>query len=162
MENDYSKEEIDFNRRRFFVALGSGALAVATAGGLVLTGEFLYPNVLLEPPSKFLVGKPDQFSSDSVVYLPEARLFIFREKQGYFYALSSVCTHLGCIVNWKEQEGISACPCHGSKFKKHGEVIRGPAPRPLPHFAMSLTVDGFLQVDKSISGGPSEIEILKV
>ena len=151
MENrNAQKDDSVYDRRQFFVAMGSGALALATTGGLVLTGDFLRPNVLFEPPAKFLVGKPNQYPLDSVVYLAKPKILVIREKEGYFYALSTVCTHLGCIVNWKAQEGIIACPCHGSRFSKLGEVTGGPAPKPLPHFAMSLTVDGYLEVDKNV------------
>lgn len=151
MENrNAQKDDSVYGRRQFFVAMGSGALALATTGGLVLTGDFLRPNVLFEPPAKFLVGKPNQYPLDSVVYLAKPKILVIREKEGYFYALSTVCTHLGCIVNWKAQEEIIACPCHGSRFNKLGEVTGGPAPKPLPHFAMSLTVDGYLEVDKNV------------
>ncbi|MBW7995614.1 MAG: Rieske 2Fe-2S domain-containing protein [Candidatus Glassbacteria bacterium] len=159
--SDRPQEENSFySRRKFFVALGSGALAAATGGGLVLTGEFLTPNVLFEPPSRFLVGTPDQYSLGSVVYLTKAKVFIIRDEAGYFYALSAVCTHLGCIVNWKLQDEFIACPCHGSRFNKIGEVIDGPAPEPLNHFAMNLTEEGFLEVDKEII--VDLFEILKV
>lgn len=151
MENrNAQKDDSVYDRRQFFVAMGSGALALATTGGLVLTGDFLRPNVLFEPPAKFLVGKPNQYPLDSVVYLAKPKILVIREKEGYFYALSTVCTHLGCIVNWKAQEEIIACPCHGSRFNKLGEVTGGPAPKPLPHFAMNLTVDGYLEVDKNV------------
>lgn len=90
----------------------------------------------------------------------EQRVFIVRAKEGYFYALSAVCTHLGCIANWKAEDGIVACPCHGSKFDKEGNVIAGPAPRPLPRFAMSLDDQGTLVVDKAVTVG--EESILKV
>ncbi|MCH7782785.1 ubiquinol-cytochrome c reductase iron-sulfur subunit [candidate division KSB1 bacterium] len=151
MENrNAQKDDSVYGRRQFFVAMGSGALALATTGGLVLTGNFLRPNVLFEPPAKFLVGKPNQYPLDSVVYLAKPKILVIREKEGYFYALSTVCTHLGCIVNWKAQEEIIACPCHGSRFNKLGEVTGGPAPKPLPHFAMNLTVDGYLEVDKNV------------
>jgi cytochrome b6-f complex iron-sulfur subunit len=65
-----------------------------------------------------------------------------------FYAVSAVCTHLGCVTQWKSDADMIACPCHGSKFKADGTKIEGPAPRPLPHFAISLTADGELLVDK--------------
>ena len=150
MADKYQIENTNLSRRRFFIALGSGALMAATAGGLLVTGEFLSPNILFEPPSKFLAGKPEQYPLDSTIYLADSRVLITREKEGYFYALSAICTHLGCIVNWKQKEGIIACPCHGSKFNKIGEVIIGPAPKPLERFAIELTVEGYIQVDKSI------------
>ncbi len=157
MSDSAQQDSAFYSRRQFFVVMGSGALAVATVGGIALTGEFLEPNVLYEPPNKFLVGTPDQYPLDSVFFMAKPQIFIIREAAGYFYTLSAVCTHLGCIVNWKPQEGAIACPCHGSRFNKTGEVIAGPAPKPLNHFAMSLTVDGYLQVDKGILVDPEVI-----
>ena len=45
--------------------------------------------------------------------------------------ISSVCTHLGCVVAHNEGEGF-ACPCHGSRFSTDGSVVGGPAPAALP------------------------------
>ncbi len=42
-----------------------------------------------------------------------------------FYALSLVCTHLGCTVTVTEDD--LACPCHGSRFDRQGKVLKGPA-----------------------------------
>jgi cytochrome b6-f complex iron-sulfur subunit len=44
------------------------------------------------------------------------------------YGLNAVCTHLGCVVPWKESEGKFVCPCHGSQYDETGKVVRGPAP----------------------------------
>jgi menaquinol-cytochrome c reductase iron-sulfur subunit len=49
---------------------------------------------------------------------------------------SPLCTHLSCRYGWKESQQQFACPCHGSVFDVQGEVVAGPAPRPLdilPH-----------------------------
>jgi glycine/D-amino acid oxidase-like deaminating enzyme/nitrite reductase/ring-hydroxylating ferredoxin subunit len=56
---------------------------------------------------------------------------VYRDEEGNLHALSARCTHLGCIVNWNRAERTWDCPCHGSRFGPRGEVIMGPAVRPL-------------------------------
>ena len=57
-------------------------------------------------------------------------------------ALYRVCTHLGCLYEWKDQTVRFECPCHGSKFEKDGKFIEGPAPRSLDQFQMTMLVGG--------------------
>ena len=52
---------------------------------------------------------------------------IYRKEDGETVALSSVCPHLGCIVNWNNSMKTWDCPCHGSRFTSSGDVIAGPA-----------------------------------
>jgi cytochrome b6-f complex iron-sulfur subunit len=110
--------------------------------------EFLSPNVLYEPSPLVNVGKADLYAPDSVTLDPQAGIFIVRASEG-FYALTAICTHLGCITAWKPELGIIACPCHGSKFNKDGTKIAGPAPRPLPRLKMWVSDEGDLMVDRS-------------
>ena len=116
-------------------------------GAAAVTYNYLSPNVLFEPSMVFRAGNPDLYPINSVTYLQEQLVYVVRTLNG-FYAVSAVCTHLGCITQWKPEANMIACPCHGSKFKTDGTKIEGPAPRPLPHFAITLTTDGELQVDK--------------
>jgi Rieske Fe-S protein len=46
-------------------------------------------------------------------------------------ALSTVCPHAGCAVDWDERRQTFGCPCHDSAFAATGERVKGPAPRPL-------------------------------
>ena len=55
----------------------------------------------------------------------------YRNEKGKLITLSPTCTHLGCRVSWNTTEGSWDCPCHGSRFQPTGEVISGPAERPL-------------------------------
>src|SRR5215470_12395500 len=137
----------DISRRDFLNEITLGALGVAGLGSVVVTYQYFSPNVLFEPSPTFRAGSPDLYPVHSVTYLQEQQVYIVRMPEG-FYAISAVCTHLGCITQWKEEAQMIACPCHGSKFKPDGIKIEGPAPRPLPHFALSLTADGELLVNK--------------
>jgi glycine/D-amino acid oxidase-like deaminating enzyme/nitrite reductase/ring-hydroxylating ferredoxin subunit len=56
----------------------------------------------------------------------------FRDEAGSLHAVSTRCTHLGCQVHWNAAERTWDCPCHGSRFAVDGEVLNGPAVRPLP------------------------------
>ena len=147
-KENHEDPEGSLNRRQFFVRLGLGSLAVAGAGTAVFAYQFLSPNVLYEPSPIVNAGKPASYPPDSVTLDPATGIFVVRETQG-FYALSAVCTHLGCLTAWKPDLGIIACPCHGSKFKPDGTKIAGPAPRPLPWLRMWLSDDGDLMVDRS-------------
>ena len=47
---------------------------------------------------------------------------------------SRVCTHLGCLVNYNGEEKRFICPCHAANFNLEGNVISGPAPKPLVRY----------------------------
>jgi len=140
------------NRRSFLslASLGSFLAAVGTAAA----GIFRLPNpaVLPGPVRRFQLGPPEQFSVGTETGFAEQNLVLFRDDEG-FYAISSTCTHLGCTVS-QSKEGF-ACPCHGSKFDSHGNVIGGPAPRPLPWLEVSRAAKGDLVVnaDSEVSAG---------
>jgi cytochrome b6-f complex iron-sulfur subunit len=131
------------SRREFFV-IGCSAVGLASAGFVVSTFRYLVPTVLYEPPARFTVGNPDLFPPGSVTFLADRRVFLFHGPDGFF-AISSICTHLGCNV--KRTKVGFACPCHGSRFDENGRVVHGPAPKPLPWFLLSLSPRGQLIVD---------------
>jgi len=65
----------------------------------------------------------------------EQRVALLRDQSG-LYALSLVCTHLGCSVTVSAHE--LACPCHGSIFDRQGRVLKGPADRPLARLKVEV------------------------
>ena len=136
------------SRRQAFVKLGVGSMGVAFTGAAVFGYEFLSPNVLYEPSPIVDAGKPDQYPLGSVTQDLQSGIYVVHGPEG-IYAMSAVCTHLGCLTAWNPDLGIVACPCHGSKFNKDGVKIEGPAPRPLPWLHMWLSDDGNLMVDRS-------------
>ena len=140
----------DLSRRDVFARLGLGACAVAAAGSGLVTLEFLEPKVLFEPPTAFPAGTPVDYPEGTVRFYKEQKAYVVGGAGGV-YALSAVCTHLGCITRYHSDEGIIACPCHGSRFDLEGNVVHGPAPRPLPWIEVREdAAAGVLIVDTSV------------
>jgi Rieske Fe-S protein len=65
-------------------------------------------------------------------FLADQRIALYRDAGGILHAMSSVCPHRGCDVEWNGKEKVWDCPCHGSRFAADGAVLRGPAIQPLP------------------------------
>lgn len=59
------------------------------------------------------------------------KIAVHRDRDGVLTATSAICTHMGCQVHFNNAEETWDCPCHGSRFSKTGEVIEGPALKPL-------------------------------
>jgi cytochrome b6-f complex iron-sulfur subunit len=66
---------------------------------------------------------------------------VLQAKPGEYLALSAVCTHLGCVVQWQEGKGEFLCPCHGGRFAPSGAVLAGPPPRPLENLPVAIVGD---------------------
>ncbi len=64
--------------------------------------------------------------------LADRHIALCRDEGGNLHAMSSVCPHRGCDVEWNGDEKVWDCPCHGSRFAADGAVLRGPAMQPLP------------------------------
>lgn len=139
------------SRRGFFssVGLGWSLFTLGSVAGLGVMSRFLFPNVLYEPKMLYRIGTPGDYAVGVVDERFKAKGFwIFREDSGFF-ALSTVCTHLGCTPNWLTGDEKFKCPCHGSGFTSHGINVEGPAPRPLERFEISLADDGQIVVNKN-------------
>ena len=115
-------------------------------------GRFLFPNVRFEPPTRFKIGKPEDFLPGEVDTRFKKRygIWIVRTDDRIF-AVSTVCTHLGCTPNWLPAEEKFKCPCHGSGFSKEGLNFEGPAPRALERFLVTIDDTGAIVVDKSVA-----------
>lgn len=121
------------NQRRFFLTTilgGLGAVLAVAAGWPVFR--------FLAPGGGAAKTATVEFPRDALK-VGEAHFFTYRERpavilrQGAdeFVALSAVCTHLGCIVQWLPDRGELLCPCHGGRFATDGSVLGGPPSRPL-------------------------------
>ena len=139
--------------RRVFIkwfVIGWSAFAAIVAGYGTMVLRYLFPNVLFEPVQTFQAGTPDEYEVGQVSerFKDQYGVWIVRDDEK-IYALSTVCTHLGCTPNWQSNEAKFKCPCHGSGFYKTGINFEGPAPRPLERFKIGLTDDGEIVVDKT-------------
>lgn len=149
------------DRRDFLKGLGIGAGVVALGGQSLAALRSLVPNVSYDAPTLVKLGPATEFP-DGMKFLPEERLFVFREGRT-FHAISAVCTHLGCTVRAEALPRVETktvggqplklthrflCPCHGSKYEGDGQNVAGPAPRPLAWYELSIAPDdGQLVVD---------------
>ncbi len=142
------------SRRGFFSMAGwmafFGFIFTSTIGAL----RFMFPRVLYEPPSTFKAGYPQDYVIGEVSekYKDDFRVWIIRDVNG-FYALSAICTHLGCTPRYLASENKFKCPCHGSGFRgapEFGINFEGPAPRPLERLKITLADDGQILIDRNI------------
>ena len=137
-EADLAKKKI--NRREFlnlawlaslgFLLVDLGGMSYLFALPRFKEGEF---------GGVLTIGKvSDLPQADSApTNLPKVKLWISNSDKGLM-ALYKVCTHLGCLYNWNNQEIKFICPCHGSQFEKNGTYIKGPAPRNLDRFVVQI------------------------
>jgi cytochrome b6-f complex iron-sulfur subunit len=156
-----SQPTVDVKRRgvlaaMFGSAVGIGFTLLGTAGALwaAMTARFLMANVTAEAPSRFKVGRPEDYLAGHVETKYKERYGVWIVHGDYngrpqVYALRTACTHLGCITMWQESENRFKCPCHGSGFHVDGTPFEGPARRPLERCAIRLADDGQLEVDTS-------------
>lgn len=132
-----------------------GLSAMWTMGGALLFGlagllKLPKAAVLASPSKKFKVTLPEALAAGEAFVPPGRAVAIFRDGEGV-YAISQICTHLGCVVK-TNAEGFE-CPCHGSKFHADGAVSRGPAPRPLPWLKVSVA-GGAVTIDEGATVPP--------
>ena len=142
----------DMDRRSFikWSAIGWAAFMAAVGGYGSMVLRFLFPNVLFEPVQTFRAGLPDDYEPRTVSerFKDQYGVWLVRDDEK-IYALSTVCTHLGCTPNWLAADNKFKCPCHGSGFYRTGINFEGPAPRPLERFKIALSDEGEILVDKT-------------
>jgi len=140
-------DEETMGRRRLLTWLSGFGLFGSAILSAFSNFVFIKPRATYGPPTRFAIGKPDEFPPGTRISLDVRRVCVVREGSK-LAAISTTCTHLGCIV------GVSdtgfACPCHGSRFDQDGNVTGGPAPKSLPWFKVSLKPNGDIEVDKGI------------
>jgi cytochrome b6-f complex iron-sulfur subunit len=147
-----STDKRQMTRREFISGLwGLSLVALVGQAGVALV-EYLKPRLTAGGfGGKITAGQPNEFKPGTVTLVQQGHFYISRLEDGSALALWQRCTHLGCTVPWRDDEGQFHCPCHGSMFNTKGEVIGGPAPRPMDIFPIEV-VDGNVVVD---TGSPT-------
>jgi cytochrome b6-f complex iron-sulfur subunit len=119
---------------------------ILLAVGLVfILGVILIPQFYSRAQeSVFKVGRIADFPIGTIQLVTHAKVLVIRDSEG-IYAISAVCTHLGCLV--REKKGALACPCHGAQFNLSGKVLQGPARDDLAWYGVKMDKMGNLTVD---------------
>jgi len=121
------------SRRRLIKTL------ILSAMSLPLIGRFLIPRITHR--KALLRVKKEKVPGGGALIFGQKKIAVIKENQD-IYALNLTCTHLGCTVN-ATSKGFT-CPCHGSVFNTRGNVIKGPADRPLKTLAVEEQGDDVL------------------
>jgi cytochrome b6-f complex iron-sulfur subunit len=124
---------VDVNdRRKFLVSCLGGVAAIFAAGVLYPLYRYLSPVTDQKEGAKVTVPESDVREGEAkfIQYAGSAAVLV-RKQGGALIALSAVCTHMGCIVQWRKDQQEFLCPCHAGRYTVEGVVIAGPPPKPL-------------------------------
>jgi len=113
------------------VLLGASTLALGACGGAPYVVPALRPSGLAIPAAT-LLEHGAVFVQSPVMDRP---IYVRRDGAGAFVALLAACTHQGCQPDRIGDRLV--CPCHGSEFSLEGDVLEGPAERPLVRYPVS-------------------------
>ncbi|MBI2755207.1 MAG: Rieske 2Fe-2S domain-containing protein [Chloroflexi bacterium] len=155
-------------RRLAFRWVGWGAiLALLGQWGVGFALGFFWPQKVGAFGGVVTAGAVADFKVGDVKVIREGKFYLTRVPEG-FMALWWKCPHLGCTVPWKEADVVMGgppgegdkpfassgrfnCPCHGSIYNRYGQILQGPAPRPMDRFPVTIQ-GGKIMVDT----GPSK------
>lgn len=124
-------ENVPQSRRKFITTL-----TLLLASGTLLV-RYLTPRASGKRKVLVSAAAADVPPGGALVFRTE-RVALLKDDTG-FYALNLICTHLGCTV--VVTEDALSCPCHGSRFDRHGRVLSGPADRSLLRMQVEIRGD---------------------
>jgi Rieske Fe-S protein len=141
--------EEPLDRRRFIGCVACGAMSMLVGCASLATHRVDTVNGVarLDLTKHPVLGRADGALRVQPTGSPEPLLVIALPNQTgdarEFVVLSAICTHQGCTVDIQGQQLV--CPCHGSTYDRRGQVLRGPAERPLATLP-AVVVNGVLEI----------------
>jgi cytochrome b6-f complex iron-sulfur subunit len=126
--------------RRKFLGVCLGGLALAAAGAVAYpVFRYLSPQEPAGTSGKVEIPEKDVVPGDARFFSFNGTTAVLANSRNIgFIALSAVCTHLGCIVQWQKDKQQFLCPCHAGQYTENGTVIGGPPPKPLPRLPFTV------------------------
>lgn len=131
-----NKENKNISRRKFLKGI-IGAIILSEVG-YVLYGLIGKKKPILNKAELFNAGSVSKFDNNKIYPFTKGRFYLSRFPDGGFLAISTKCTHLGCMVQSDRSTNGFVCPCHASKFNLYGEVLSPPATRALDVFPVYI------------------------
>ena len=137
-----------WSRRTLLRFAGWGTLLALVGQWLAGFGVFFWPKKVGAFGGEILGGAISDFQVGDVKMIQSGKCYVSRVPEGIL-ALWWKCPHLGCTVPWKPDDptmdtiagkGRFNCPCHGSLYDRYGNIIAGPAPRPMFLFKTTIPV----------------------
>lgn len=138
MEENQNNHKVP--RRAFLDKMLQGSVLAGVAGMAYPVTRYLIPPAEAEGQQKEVeAGTTDQVTAGKAVKFEfhGKPAILINSKAGYV-ALSAVCTHLGCIVDWNEAKAQIMCPCHNAVFDYNGNIVSGPPPLPLEQMEVNV------------------------
>ena len=155
--------DVEFPGRRSFLGMliGAGSLGIAAVLSAPVVRFVLHPLLSTTTETKWSdVGNVDEFASlngpvkRTILVeqkdgwrkiVSEKAIYIIRDTHGNLHVLSPVCSHLGCLISWRESQQQFVCPCHVGIFASDGSRISGPPPRSMDELESKIE-NGILKV----------------
>ncbi|HEY8477536.1 MAG TPA: ubiquinol-cytochrome c reductase iron-sulfur subunit [Chloroflexota bacterium] len=143
------------SRRTLLRRAGWGVIFLVLAEFAVGFLPFFWPKRVGAFGGTVRAGKVTDYNVGDVRKIVEGKFYVVRVPEG-FVALWQKCPHLGCAVPWKPLDpsedtiassGRFNCPCHSSIYDRYGQIITGPAPRPMDRFPLRILPDGTIEVE---------------
>jgi cytochrome b6-f complex iron-sulfur subunit len=131
---------MDNNSRRKFLVICLGVVT-KSFGAVVLWPVYRYlaPRAGTSAAARVVIPEKDVAEGEAKFFeFAGSSAVLVRKRGGELIALSAVCTHLGCIVQWEKDKQSFLCPCHAGHYTPDGAVTAGPPPKPLAKLPFSV------------------------